>query len=167
MVGNPDNDDDSTTAVADRATVRQGDSVVVDVLTNDTDAAGEGLDIIAVTASPDATVTVVAGANGVQQVRYEPDFGFFGEDTFLYTIEDADGARSTGTVLVTVTRYSDIDGNGINDFDECGCTDLTLETGVRGSGLGTASPWSLGGLALAALALLTRRRRIARPGASA
>ena len=164
VIGAPDADDSSTNAVADSATTPQGRPVTIDVLANDTDASGAGLEILGTTGSPDATVTIEEDPDGAQTLLYVPDFGFFGDDAFAYTIVDGDGTEATGTVLVSVTRFSDIDGNGLNDFDECDCADLTLETGVNGSGIGGASVAGLAGLA-GLLLLGGGRRRVRRPGA--
>ena len=165
VIGTPDADDSSTNAVADSATTPQGRPVTIDVLDNDTDASGAGLEIVGTTGSPDATVTIAGAPDGAQTLLYSPDFGFFGDDAFTYTIVDGDGTEATGTVLVSVTRFSDIDGNGLNDFDECDCADLTLETGVNGSGIGRVSVAGLVGLA--GLLLLGGGRRRARVGGPA
>ena len=150
-------DDSSTSAVADSASTEQGKPVSIDVLLNDTDAAGGGLEIVSVSDSPDADIAIVDGPNGRQEILYTPDFGFFGTDTFMYTITDTAGVEATGTVAVTVVRFSDINGNGLNDFVECDCTDLTLETGVHGSGIGRVGAVSLAGLAAWLLLAAARR----------
>ncbi len=49
--------------------------------------------------------TAVINANGT--VSYTPDPNFSGQDTFTYTIRDADGQVSTATVTVTVTPVND------------------------------------------------------------
>ena len=120
-----------TDAVPDTAEVDQGQTVLIDVLENDTDAAGLGLTLVSVESSPNATVSI---QNGL--IEYTPNFGFFGTDTFIYTITDANGVEASATVTVEVNRFSDINDNGINDFVECNCSSLQLETGVHGSGLG-------------------------------
>lgn len=157
----PVQDDSVTAAVADAFQVNQGDVLVATVLDNDTDAAGVGLDIVSVSESANATL-VIEG----QTVRYTPDFGFFGSDTFTYTVQDGDGTQATGAVSVDVLRYSDIDRNLINDFEECAavgldCDNLELETGVHGSGIGALSLWSLA--ASVPLLFGMRRRRRLRP----
>ncbi len=126
-----------TVANPDSVTVRHGSSVPIDVLANDTDAAGQGLTISGHTESANATIE---SRDGV--IIYSPDFGFHGMDSFLYTIVDAAGTESTGTVNVNVLRFSDINNNGENDFDECNCENLTIEVGVEGSALGSASLFS-------------------------
>ncbi|NND92199.1 MAG: hypothetical protein HKN42_15165 [Granulosicoccus sp.] len=127
-------DDSTTDAIDDEFEVNQGRSATLDVLLNDVDGAGLGLTLITVSESPNSTITIVDN-----MLDYRPDYGFYGADTFFYVMEDADGTRSTGNVLVTVIRYSDLNDNQQNDFIECGCDNLTLETGVHGSGIGSLS----------------------------
>ena len=128
-------DDVNTRAVNDEFTVNQGSSDNrLDVLANDNDGAGDGLTIMSVTDSANATIEVVG-----TQLSYTPDPEFNGTDNFMYTMSDSDNTTQTGSVTVTVRRFSDINNNGQNDFDECGCSDLTLETGVNGSGVGHPS----------------------------
>ena len=126
------------------------------MLANDSDGAGQGLTIVRVAEPRNGTAEVVDGENGRQAILYTPDVGYFGNDVFIYEIRDGDGAETAGTVTANVIRFSDLNGNGTNDFVECGCTDLTLETGVHGSGVGRAS-FAL--LALVAGGALLRRRR--------
>ncbi len=147
--------DGVTNAIADTATVNQGDSVVIDVLANDLDASGVGLTLVSVADSPNATITMTNG-----QVTYVPNFGFFGTDSFLYVIQDGDGTQATGTVSVEVIRYTDINGNNVNDFEECNCTSLILETGVNGSGLGKLPLDLLLMLGLVGLVRLRSRRTL-------
>lgn len=133
--GSRPNDDESTQAVDDTFELNQGSSIVYDVLANDTDGVGEGLTLLSVTESPNAVITVVDN-----EVSYRPNFGFYGDnDTFLYVMEDANGARFTGNVSVDVIRYSDLNNNMVNDYVECDCTNLVLETGVHGVGIGRLS----------------------------
>ena len=159
-------DDVVTRAERDEFDALPGRATTLDVLDNDSDAAGDGLTIIRVAESADATITIVDGtaADGTerQMLAYEPEPGFFGTDEFVYEIRDADGVEDSGTVVVNVLRFSDINGNGLNDFEECDCTDLTLETGIHGSGVGRVSTAAL---ALLAGVGLWRRRRSS-PGAA-
>ncbi|MGQ7847956.1 Ig-like domain-containing protein [Granulosicoccus sp. 3-233] len=142
-------DDPNTDAVDDEFTVNQGRSGTFDVLANDLDGVGTGLTLISVSESPNASIEIVDN-----QVEYRPDYGFYGTDTFLYEMEDADGTRSTGNVVVNVIRYSDLNGNMINDFVECGCDNLSLQTGIHGSGVGSLS---LMGTWLLLMGVLIRR----------
>ncbi len=144
-------DDGSTSAVDDEFDVNQGRSATFDVLANDRDGAGNGLTLISVSESPNATIEIVDN-----QVQYRPNYGFYGTDTFLYEMEDADGTRSTGNVVVNVIRYSDLNDNLVNDYVECDCDDLRLQTGVHGSGVGSLS---LFGSWLLLMGVLVRRFR--------
>ena len=138
----------------DTAEVNQGDSVTIDVLANDIDGPGLGLTIVSVEGSGNGSVEIVDG-----QLVYTPNFGFFGTENLIYTIADADGTEASGTVTIEVNRFSDINNNGINDFVECDCITLELETGVHGSGIGGgAFHWPL--LILIALLGLVRTRTL-------
>lgn len=98
---------DAPVAVADIATVAEDSSVLISVLTNDTD--------IDTTTTSDETISLFSAQNGTHgtaavegsQVRYTPDANFFGKDTFTYVIHDSEGLESTGTVTVTVGGEDD------------------------------------------------------------
>ncbi len=137
------NDSLATTANPDSFSVNSGETASVDVLANDIDGAGGGLVIMSISESPNATITE---SNGV--ISYTPNFGFYGTDSFLYVVEDVDGTAVTGTVTANVIRFSDLNNNGENDFVECACTNLTLETGIRGSGVGSLSMFVVAFLSL-------------------
>jgi len=143
-----------TQAVPDEFDVFQGESATVNVIANDGDAAGEGLTVIRVGETPNATIEIIDN-----RVVYTPDPNFYGTDSFIYEIRDAEGTEVAGTAVARVIRFSDINNNGNNDFRECDCTDLTLETGVHGSGVGRLSLWLLSLLGVTALG---RRLVIAR-----
>ncbi len=135
-----DDADAETVANPDAITINQGDeNVRIDVLMNDTDASGGGLTIVGTPESQNGTITVDPETG---ELIYTPDFGFIGTDSFLYIIEDADGTQSTGTVSVEVLRFADLNENGVNDFVECNCDNLTIEVGVEGSALGGSSLFS-------------------------
>lgn len=126
--------DGSVTAVADALTIRQDVSATIDVLANDIDPVGAGLSIGAASMPAYGTVSVVA-----DQLSYTPSVGFNGKDSFSYTAVDANGGESTAAVAVNVLRFSDINNNGIDDYEECGCDDIRLITGVDGSGTGAGN----------------------------
>lgn len=75
----------------------------IDVLSNDIDAVGNGLTITNVT----SLATVPLGATSTVStdgatVTYSPASGFIGVETLSYTIEDDNGATSTGALTVVV-----------------------------------------------------------------
>ena len=149
-------DDSETRAEPDSFFVRQGESATVNVIANDGDAVGTGLTVIRVGETPNATIEIIGN-----QVVYTPDPNFYGTDAFVYEIRDAEGTEATGSAVATVLRFSDINNNGENDFAECDCTDLTLETGVHGSGVGRFSLWLLSLLGVATLGRRAVRSRLA------
>ena len=92
------------------------------------------------------TYTVVRGpAQGTlsgtpPRLTYTPKSGFAGEDSFTFTVTDAEGARSQeATVSLTVTRRQEGGGGGL------GCA-------------ATGSEWPLGSLVLLLLGALRGRR---------
>lgn len=86
------------TAADDSATTTEGQPVVVNVLGNDSDPNGDTLTINSFTQPGDGTVEQ-AGAGAL---RYTPDGGFTGGDSFNYTISDGHGGTDSATVNVTV-----------------------------------------------------------------
>lgn len=95
------------TAASDTTSTPFETPVLVDVLANDQDpdasgpAAGvntkDGLTIIAVGNGSIGTAQIVGDA-----IRYTPEPGMTGSDSFTYTIRDGDGAEATSTVSVEV-----------------------------------------------------------------
>ncbi|MEO8133999.1 MAG: Ig-like domain-containing protein [Betaproteobacteria bacterium] len=82
----------------DAFTVAQDSSAnSLNVLANDSDPDGDTLTLTAVSA-PARGTAVIAG----NRVSYTPASGFFGTDTFTYTIADGRGGTASATVTVTV-----------------------------------------------------------------
>ena len=89
-------EDDTARATED------GSAVTIDVLDNDSDPEGMSLTLSAVT-QPANGSAVVAGRN----VEYTPNAGYYGSDTFTYTVSD--GSRtSVGNVSVIVDADRDL-----------------------------------------------------------
>ena len=89
-------------AVDDYRQVPQDTAVVIDVLYNDT-TDQEGLRIDANTAAAHGVVTVAGGG-----LRYQPDAGFYGADSFTYTITNGADERATAQVSITVVAEEGI-----------------------------------------------------------
>jgi len=90
-------------AVADTFTVPQDSvQVVLDVLANDLPSSSGGLRVQSVT-SPTLRGGTVTVPPGGANVLYTPRVGFFGTDTFDYTLIDAGGRTSSARVTVNVT----------------------------------------------------------------
>ncbi len=126
-------------AVQDFVELNQDTPTTIDVLANDVDPTDNGLTLVSVEQPANGTAEVVDG-----QVLYTPGYGFIGEDPFMYTVMDGGNTVANGTVSTTVVRYSDLNRDDINDFDQCGgCDSLSLETGLDGSGVGRLMPLTL------------------------
>ena len=83
---------------SDAALTTIGNSVLVDVLANDSDPDGDAISLIAAQGAAHGTVALQSG-----RVLYTPTSGYTGSDTFSYQIRDARGATATGSVSVTVS----------------------------------------------------------------
>ena len=88
----------SPEAANDLATTLAGSSVAIPVLANDNDSEGDPLAIIGIDAPAHGTIAVQAD----QSIRYTPQPGFDGIDSFTYTVGDGAGAISTANVTVAV-----------------------------------------------------------------
>jgi YD repeat-containing protein len=88
------------TANPDSATVAFGGTVVIPVLSNDSDPdAGNVLTVSGVTAASHGTSSVTSGAGSV---TYIAGAGYSGADSFTYTISDGHTGVATSTVSITV-----------------------------------------------------------------
>jgi hypothetical protein len=96
VVDNPD-------AVSDQATVTSGESVVIDVLANDTDPDGDPLSLDSFDQPANGSVT----QNTDGTLTYTANSGFSGSDSFTYTISDGTGRTDTATVSVDVNAPAD------------------------------------------------------------
>ena len=100
------------TANDDTAEVDEDDSVVINVLGNDTDPEGDDLTIVEAT-SPDGEVTV----NPDGTITFTPDENFNGDTVISYEIEDEAGNTSSAVVNVTVNPINDAP-DAVNDTAE-------------------------------------------------
>ncbi|MFV1980700.1 MAG: Ig-like domain-containing protein, partial [Rhodothermia bacterium] len=85
-------------AVDDSAAAKQGESVLILVTLNDINPASGGLKVVSVT-KPQSGVAIVEIDS---TVRYTPDDGFWGLDTFNYVVTNDLGSSSQATVTVDV-----------------------------------------------------------------
>lgn len=100
-----DNDNSPPSAVGDDAEVDEDQSVVVPVLSNDTDVEHDALTVTAVTQPAHGNAAV---SNGGSDVTYTPAANYHGGDSFTYTVTDAAGGSATATVTVTVQSINDV-----------------------------------------------------------
>ncbi len=91
-------------AADDTARTDEDRAVMIDVLANDTDPDGDGLEVTAVSAASHGTARVAEGGSGVM---YTPAPDYHGTDGFQYTVADAGGETATGMVEVTVMAVND------------------------------------------------------------
>ena len=78
-------------------TVKKGQSIMIDVLANDSDPDGDTLILDQVDSGAHGTTTKVNG-----KVRYTPVAGFTGKDEFWYGVHDGYGHNGAGRVSITV-----------------------------------------------------------------
>ncbi|WP_210437764.1 ThuA domain-containing protein [Nocardioides xinjiangensis] len=89
----------------DSATTLEGTPVDVPVLVGDTDPDGDDLTVASATDPAHGTTAV----NDDGTVRYTPDAGFSGADSFSYTVEDGNGGSDIASVAVTVFEDCDLE----------------------------------------------------------
>jgi subtilase family protein/Big-like domain-containing protein len=82
----------------DNDSIIQNTPLIINVLANDIDLDGDALTVTSVTQGTNGSVV-----NNGTDVTYTSSGGFFGIDTFTYTIEDGQGGSDTATVTVIVT----------------------------------------------------------------
>ncbi|MGR5149821.1 Ig-like domain-containing protein, partial [Photobacterium alginatilyticum] len=121
-------------AVDDEVETDDRTSLVIRVLSNDSDPDADMLTIVSAVAQ-NGTVSI----NSDQTLTYTPKVGFEGVDTITYVIRDSNGLEDTGLVKVT--------------------TKLTQSVTVENEAGG-----SLGGLTLVLLALFGLTRRVGKRG---
>ncbi|WP_016710209.1 Ig-like domain-containing protein, partial [Pseudoalteromonas haloplanktis] len=89
------------TTTADSASTNDRTDIVIDVLSNDTDADGDTFTVTdAIANQGDVTI------NPDNTLNYQPKPGFEGMDFITYTVTDSKGASSKGEVKVTVKAYT-------------------------------------------------------------
>ncbi|HFA60285.1 MAG TPA: tandem-95 repeat protein, partial [Rhodospirillales bacterium] len=86
-------------AAADAVTTAIDTPVSIDLFANDSDPDGDGLRLLALGLPAHGQLAHEGG--GV--VTYVPEAGFFGVDSFTYTLDDGRGGTASATVTVTVT----------------------------------------------------------------
>ena len=96
------NGNTAPTTVNDSAAIDDRTSLLLDVLSNDSDPDGNVLTLVSATAQQ-GTVSVESN-----KLRYIPKTGFDGVDTVSYQISDGLGGEATGQALITVKAYQDV-----------------------------------------------------------
>ena len=93
---------DVPVAQDDSGSTQEDVPVTLGILANDIDPDGDVLTIQSVT-QPGRGTVVSSGSNAT----YTPEPGFFGTDSFQYTVSDGAGGTDQATVTVTVTAVND------------------------------------------------------------
>lgn len=95
---------DPPTAVGDTRTIPVNSSITLNVIANDFDADGDGIVVVSVDSSNNASITL----NPDGSIFYSPNRNFQGTDTFTYTIqEDTEEAlTAVGRVTINVVESS-------------------------------------------------------------
>ncbi|MER9397476.1 Ig-like domain-containing protein [Mesorhizobium sp. M0615] len=94
---------DAPVAADDLASVAEGGSLVVSVLTNDSDVDGDTLTPVLVSGPTNGTLTL----NPDGSFTYAPNANFFGTDSFTYKAFDGTAESNIATVALTVTPVND------------------------------------------------------------
>jgi hypothetical protein len=100
------------------------ETVVIDVVGNDTDPASRSLELRSVTAPSRGVSEIATG-----MVAYTPAFGFVGRDTFTYTVANDLGLDADGTVTVDVKGHGGSFADGTWFTDGTGWTEQTTAAG--------------------------------------
>ena len=104
---------DPPVAQADSAMVDAGDSITIDVLSNDSDPNGDAILLSAVTGAESGSTEITGGDT---QIVYTPNEGFVGQDSFSYTVMDANGASAQAMVSVQVNAVEPPPGSNPNNL---------------------------------------------------
>jgi PKD repeat protein len=89
----------SPVANEDSLTVDQNGTGSLSPLNNDTDPEGDALSLSSIGTPAHGTAVIQTG----NSILYTPTSGYYGSDSFTYTVADSEGNTSIGTVKVTVT----------------------------------------------------------------
>src|SRR5690606_6511241 len=88
--------------VSDMASTLEDNSVIIDVLSNDSDIDGDVLEVTSASADH-GTISINPDGN----LSYTPEANFNGTDTITYEVSDGQGGTATASVSVTVNPEND------------------------------------------------------------
>ena len=91
---------DIPVAQNDTTTTKEGKSININVLGNDSDADGDSLTVTNVTQPNHGTAAI----NTDGTITYTPNNNWYGTDSFTYTVSDGNGGTTTATVTITVNQ---------------------------------------------------------------
>ncbi|MDX2369876.1 MAG: tandem-95 repeat protein [Colwellia sp.] len=91
-------------ATTDQYQIAEDQSLVANIIENDSDANGQIITLSAIIVAPvNGSVTFTS----VGQVVYRPLLNFVGQDSFIYEITDSKGATAQGTVQIDISAVND------------------------------------------------------------
>ncbi|MBL4764425.1 MAG: cadherin-like domain-containing protein [Colwellia sp.] len=121
------------------------ESIIINVLNNDTDVDGDTLVVTSTSSGSEGKGLVTFSSNNI---RYTPKVGFSGIDHFSYVVSDGNGGSDTAIVTV------DVDDNNMSSSENTVTTTTTTTTTTTSSGGG-----SFGVLILFLAGILGLRRK--------
>ncbi|QDV25787.1 Ig-like domain-containing protein [Aureliella helgolandensis] len=113
---------DPPAANDDTAVTAEDVSLLLSVLSNDSDPDGDTLSIQSINQPANGVAAIVGG-----QIQYTPAANFNGSDSFAYTIVDTKGNASTATVDVAVTLVNDAPFATVDSYSQDQDTTLTID----------------------------------------
>ena len=125
---------DPPVAQDDSATTELETPIVVSVLLNDSDPDADPLSIESVTRPENGAVAI-----NVFDISYEPDDGFTGTDTFIYTVSD--GRGNTDTATVTIGVAGEAGAGGAAAGTRCGGKIIINEVAWAGTAADPRDEW--------------------------
>ena len=106
----------------DETSTRENVQVMIPVLTNDTSPNRDSLEVISVTQPMNGTTSLISA---ISLVKYIPNDGFTGTDSFTYTVSDG---LETATAAVRITvEASETDGDENQEWIATATTTLVTE----------------------------------------
>ena len=141
-------------AVADSASMNTNASVSFNALSNDSDPNGFTLSIASLGGAAHGTVSNSGGT-----ITYTPNGGFWGSDSFTYTIQNPAGLTASATESMTVTARSPVavaDSASVNTNGSATFNALLNDSDPNGFGIGIVS---MGGAAHGSVSTSRKRLR--------
>ena len=90
-------------ARTDRASTLENNAVTINVLANDYEVDGTSVNLN-ISKDPE---NGIASVNSDNTITYTPDQGFFGNDSFRYRVENADGEEADALVIIKVKNVNE------------------------------------------------------------
>jgi len=107
-------------ALGDPFTLNEDTPTVLNVLANDTDADGDSLSVVNLSAPANGTLSLVDGI-----LTYTPDSNFFGSDSFTYQASDGSELSDVVTVNLTIDSVNDLPV-AVDDPDVTAVADVVM-----------------------------------------